>query len=433
MVVARTLPAHTSLVDAAVRARRAPAVPGDRGRRAGLRRHRDRRDRAPSARPHPHGGARGRPRCGHALPAARALPRAHRARMPPGNRAHPPDPRAHGAPQASDRRRSGVWRFAEAAQGRDPGTDRGAARLQAPGTACRNAGIQASGEGRAGALHARRCPTTCSSCCDALREDAAARTPGADAPADMPAQPAATPTGLRRSAPSACVAFTTLRPGAGGIRARRSTLSTSASRSGDDADAVADEPPRLVERFALPSPPRWLRQVHGTRVAVAPGRRRARSRRRGHCARPASCSRSSPPIACRWCSPPAMAAKCRRARRLARTGGGVLEATLPRCRRRRMPSRLARPCRGSRCLRSRRGSLRRAFVDRDPRAASHSRRRGPAIGGSTSTRSRGNGWPMPASPACPAAGCARSPIHDASIRIAATSAPGAWRRSSGAS
>ncbi|MCC8362477.1 peptidoglycan editing factor PgeF [Lysobacter sp. A6] len=42
-------------------------------------------------------------------------------------------------------------------------------------------------------------------------------------------------------------------------------------RSGDDADVVERNRAELVERFALPSRPRWLRQVHGTHVVVEPG------------------------------------------------------------------------------------------------------------------------------------------------------------------
>ena len=37
-------------------------------------------------------------------------------------------------------------------------------------------------------------------------------------------------------------------------------------RAGDDPDAVARNRAELGERFALPSPPHWLRQVHGTSV-----------------------------------------------------------------------------------------------------------------------------------------------------------------------
>ncbi|UHQ19904.1 peptidoglycan editing factor PgeF [Lysobacter sp. KIS68-7] len=71
-------------------------------------------------------------------------------------------------------------------------------------------------------------------------------------------------------APGGVQAFTTLRHGAG-----RSIVPFDAFnlglRSGDDLDAVARNRAELIERFALPSAPRWLRQVHGTHVAIEPG------------------------------------------------------------------------------------------------------------------------------------------------------------------
>lgn len=42
------------------------------------------------------------------------------------------------------------------------------------------------------------------------------------------------------------------------------------TRCGDDPRSVAANRAQLVETLALPSPPRWLRQVHGTHVAVEP-------------------------------------------------------------------------------------------------------------------------------------------------------------------
>lgn len=42
-------------------------------------------------------------------------------------------------------------------------------------------------------------------------------------------------------------------------------------RNGDDAAAVAENRQRLQALLQLPSPPRWLRQVHGTTIAVEPG------------------------------------------------------------------------------------------------------------------------------------------------------------------
>ena len=42
-------------------------------------------------------------------------------------------------------------------------------------------------------------------------------------------------------------------------------------RNGDDVAAVAENRQRLEDALQLPSPPRWLRQVHGTTVAIEPG------------------------------------------------------------------------------------------------------------------------------------------------------------------
>ena len=64
-------------------------------------------------------------------------------------------------------------------------------------------------------------------------------------------------------APPGVVAFTTLRSGAGRSRPPFDRFNLGA-RCGDDAGAVAHNRNELVERFGLPSPPRWLRQVHGT-------------------------------------------------------------------------------------------------------------------------------------------------------------------------
>ena len=43
------------------------------------------------------------------------------------------------------------------------------------------------------------------------------------------------------------------------------------SRCGDGADAVAENRRQLETALALPSPPRWLRQVHGVGVVRTPG------------------------------------------------------------------------------------------------------------------------------------------------------------------
>jgi polyphenol oxidase len=66
------------------------------------------------------------------------------------------------------------------------------------------------------------------------------------------------------------VAFTTLRYGAGVSQPPFDSFNLGL-RSGDDAVAVERNRRALVENFALPSAPRWLRQVHGTTVAIEPG------------------------------------------------------------------------------------------------------------------------------------------------------------------
>lgn len=66
-------------------------------------------------------------------------------------------------------------------------------------------------------------------------------------------------------APPGVVAFTTLRHGAGTSGPPFDTFNLGA-RCGDDAGAVAANRRELVEGFALPSAPRWLKQVHGTTV-----------------------------------------------------------------------------------------------------------------------------------------------------------------------
>jgi len=70
--------------------------------------------------------------------------------------------------------------------------------------------------------------------------------------------------------PDGVQAFTTLRHGEGHSLAPFDAFNLGL-RSGDDIAAVERNRAELVERFALPSSPRWLRQVHGTHVAVEPG------------------------------------------------------------------------------------------------------------------------------------------------------------------
>lgn len=66
-------------------------------------------------------------------------------------------------------------------------------------------------------------------------------------------------------APPGVVAFTTLRNGDGVSQAPFDAFNLGV-RCGDDAAAVAENRRRLIEKNALPSAPRWLRQVHGTGV-----------------------------------------------------------------------------------------------------------------------------------------------------------------------
>ena len=65
-------------------------------------------------------------------------------------------------------------------------------------------------------------------------------------------------------------AFTTGRRDAGSSTAPFDTFNLG-MRSGDDPAIVERNRADLVERFSLPSPPKWLRQVHGTHVAIEPG------------------------------------------------------------------------------------------------------------------------------------------------------------------
>ena len=71
--------------------------------------------------------------------------------------------------------------------------------------------------------------------------------------------------GARWPVPANVHAFTTLRHGAGVSRAPFDAFNLGA-RCGDDARAVAANRAALVEHGALPSPPHWLQQVHGTGV-----------------------------------------------------------------------------------------------------------------------------------------------------------------------
>lgn len=69
-------------------------------------------------------------------------------------------------------------------------------------------------------------------------------------------------------APPGVSALTTLRRGAGGSVAPfdQFNLGNRSSPEGDDPATVAGNRDRLVALAGLPSPPHWLRQVHGTAV-----------------------------------------------------------------------------------------------------------------------------------------------------------------------
>lgn len=69
-------------------------------------------------------------------------------------------------------------------------------------------------------------------------------------------------------APPGVVAFTTLRHGAGVSQAPFDSfnLGNRHAADGDDPGAVEANRRELVQRFALPGPPVWLRQVHGIAV-----------------------------------------------------------------------------------------------------------------------------------------------------------------------
>ena len=69
-------------------------------------------------------------------------------------------------------------------------------------------------------------------------------------------------------APPNVRAFTTLRHGAGESLPPfdHFNLGNRVAADGDDADTVERNRAELVECFALPSTPHWLRQVHGTKV-----------------------------------------------------------------------------------------------------------------------------------------------------------------------
>ena len=70
-------------------------------------------------------------------------------------------------------------------------------------------------------------------------------------------------------APPGVRALTTTRHGLGVSRAPFDTFNLGA-RCGDAAEAVAENRRQLADALRLPSPPRWLRQVHGIDVVRDP-------------------------------------------------------------------------------------------------------------------------------------------------------------------
>lgn len=70
-------------------------------------------------------------------------------------------------------------------------------------------------------------------------------------------------------APPGVRALTTVRHGLGVSRTPFDSFDLGL-RNGDDVAAVAENRRQLESALRLPSPPRWLRQVHGTHVAIEP-------------------------------------------------------------------------------------------------------------------------------------------------------------------
>ena len=142
-----------------------------------------------------------------------------------------------------------------------------AASVSAPSAAREPLAARASGDGRRARVREparRRISRRCSRCCARMpRRGAVTHVPGF-----APQWPA--PPNVR--------AWVTER----GSAARYGTLNL-ALHVGDDASAVAANRGRLRAALALPSEPRWLEQVHGTRVLDLDRERAAPAgRRRGH-------------------------------------------------------------------------------------------------------------------------------------------------------
>ncbi len=89
----------------------------------------------------------------------------------------------------------------------------------------------------------------------------------------MSGAPSGLTSGILRAdwpAPPRVQAVTTLRHGAGVSQPPFDHFNLG-TRAGDAPDAVARNRAELIGRCALPSAPRWLRQVHGTTIALEPG------------------------------------------------------------------------------------------------------------------------------------------------------------------
>ena len=71
-------------------------------------------------------------------------------------------------------------------------------------------------------------------------------------------------------APPGVRALSTMRHGLGVSKPPFDAFNLGA-RCGDDPEAVAENRRQLDAALVLPSPPRWLRQVHGIGVAREPG------------------------------------------------------------------------------------------------------------------------------------------------------------------
>src|SRR5450432_529277 len=192
--------------------------------------------------------------------------------MPVGNRAHASDPRASGAFAPSAGRRCGVWR-SENAERRQSRTCGYAARLPAPGAARGEARIRASGR-RQEDQRQRRAPRRHGSADHrAARRCNVARRRGSEA------ESALTPTAADAAWSAAEAAAWVLPswPAPGSIHALTTTRQLPGNslppfdafnlglRSGENSGIVLANRALLGRGCALPSPPRWLHQVHGTR------------------------------------------------------------------------------------------------------------------------------------------------------------------------